>query len=184
MHESQSIALSHTHGLCNGVCERLSHTHHCTVSHTYTLSHRDAHTLSGSTALKLTDTPLSHLYTRIHSHSTIMTRYPPTNGEIALWPNTRVVKRKYCVLLKRNEANDKIQWYNILLAFIYQFTARLFYTRVFIPSTLRIFLESTRRPECNFSFLGWCIVTHTHSIRTETFLISSGYRTLESVLEN
>ena len=35
--------------------------------------------------------------------------YPPKNGEIALWPNTRVVKCKtqYCVAQKRNEAIEK-----------------------------------------------------------------------------
>ena len=43
----------------------------------------------------------------------------PRNGEITLWPNTRVVKYKHCVSHKRNEANDKIQWYNILLTFTF-----------------------------------------------------------------
>jgi len=38
---------------------------------------------------------------------------PPKTGELALWPNTRVVKCKYCVSQKRNEANDKDQWYNV-----------------------------------------------------------------------
>ena len=33
---------------------------------------------------------------------------PPKNGEIALCPNTRVVKCKHCVSQKRNEANDKV----------------------------------------------------------------------------
>ena len=37
---------------------------------------------------------------------------PPKNGEIALWPNTLVVKCKYCVSQKRNEANDMRQWHN------------------------------------------------------------------------
>jgi len=45
-------------------------------------------------------------------------REPPKNGEIALWPNTRVVKCKYCVSQKRNEANDKDQWYSVLLTYI------------------------------------------------------------------
>jgi len=49
---------------------------------------------------------------------------PPKNGVIALWPNTRVVKCKYCVSQKRNEANKKNQWVNVLLTFIFQFTAR------------------------------------------------------------
>jgi len=38
---------------------------------------------------------------------------PPTNGEIALWPNARVVQCKYYVSLKRNGCNNKIMWYNI-----------------------------------------------------------------------
>jgi len=43
---------------------------------------------------------------------------PPKNGEIALWPNTCVVKCKYCVSQKQNEANDKAQWYNVFLTFV------------------------------------------------------------------
>jgi len=31
---------------------------------------------------------------------------PPKNGEVALWPNMRVVKCKYCVSHERIEAND------------------------------------------------------------------------------
>ena len=50
---------------------------------------------------------------------------PPKNGEIALWSNKRVVKYKYCVSQKQNGFDNKIQWYNILLTFIFQFTARL-----------------------------------------------------------
>ena len=42
------------------------------------------------------------------------------NGVIALWPNTRMVKCKYCVSQKRNEA----KWFNVLLTFIFKFTAR------------------------------------------------------------
>ena len=33
---------------------------------------------------------------------------PPKSGEIALWPNTRVVKCKSYVSQKRNESNDKV----------------------------------------------------------------------------
>ena len=44
---------------------------------------------------------------------------PPKTGELALWPNTRVVKCTYCVSQKRKEANDQGWWYNILLTFIY-----------------------------------------------------------------
>ena len=44
---------------------------------------------------------------------------PPKNGEIALSPNTRVVKCKSCVSQIRNEANDKIQYNNILVIFIF-----------------------------------------------------------------
>ena len=45
--------------------------------------------------------------------------YPPKNGLIALWPNTRVVKCKYYVSQKQNGFNNKIQWYNILLTCIF-----------------------------------------------------------------
>jgi len=38
---------------------------------------------------------------------------PPKNGDIALWPNTRVVKCKYYVSQKRNESNIKVQRYTI-----------------------------------------------------------------------
>jgi len=38
---------------------------------------------------------------------------PPKNGIIALCPNTRVVKCKYCVSQKRNEA----KWFNVLTHF-------------------------------------------------------------------
>jgi len=44
----------------------------------------------------------------------------PKYGEIALWPNTRVVKCKYCVSQKQN----KIQWYSILLTLICKFNSR------------------------------------------------------------
>ena len=49
---------------------------------------------------------------------------PPKNGVIALWPNTLVVKCKYCVSQKRNEANTKSQWLKVLLTFILKFTVR------------------------------------------------------------
>ena len=41
--------------------------------------------------------------------------HPPKNREFALCPNMRVVKCKYIVSQKRNEANDKIHWYNIVI---------------------------------------------------------------------
>jgi len=50
---------------------------------------------------------------------------PPKNGEIALGPNTRVVKCKYYVSQKQNGFNNKIQWYSILLTFISKFTTGL-----------------------------------------------------------
>ena len=49
---------------------------------------------------------------------------PPKNGVVALWPNTREVKCKYCVSQKRNEANNKNQWFNMLLTFIFELTDR------------------------------------------------------------
>jgi len=36
------------------------------------------------------------------------------DSEIALWPNTRVVKYKYYVPQQRNESNDKVHWYSRL----------------------------------------------------------------------
>jgi len=51
--------------------------------------------------------------------------YPPKNGEIALKPNARVVKCKYHVSQKQDGFNNKNQWYNILLTFIFELTARL-----------------------------------------------------------
>jgi len=50
--------------------------------------------------------------------------YTPKNGVIALWPNTRVVKCKYCVSQQQNEANNKTQWFNVLHTLIFKFTAR------------------------------------------------------------
>jgi len=61
---------------------------------------------------------------------------PPQNGEIALWPNTRVVKRKYYASQKQNGFNNKIHSYSILLTFIFKFTARLSWTKIFVPSNL------------------------------------------------
>ena len=57
----------------------------------------------------------------LNSHSA---EQPPKNEVIALWLNTHVVKCKYCVSQKRNEANNKNQWFNVLLTFIFKFTAR------------------------------------------------------------
>jgi len=47
--------------------------------------------------------------------------YPPKNEDIALWPNTRVVKCKYHVSQKQNGFNNKIQLYSILATFILKF---------------------------------------------------------------
>jgi hypothetical protein len=43
---------------------------------------------------------------------------PLKNGEIALWPNTRVVKCKFEVSQTRNVCNDEYQRYHILLTFV------------------------------------------------------------------
>ena len=53
-------------------------------------------------------------YIHIFNDSSIRPRM-----EIVRWPNTRVVKCKYYVSQKRNEANDKDQRYNVLLTFKY-----------------------------------------------------------------
>jgi len=54
---------------------------------------------------------LIHVWGMTYSHDSFkcMTWLPPKDGVIALWPNTRVVKCKYCVSQKRNEANDENQ---------------------------------------------------------------------------
>ena len=74
-------------------------------------------------------------YTRVCVYICIYI-YPPKNGEIALWSSTRVVKCKYDVSQKQNDLNDKNQWYNILLTCIYQFIARLLWTKTFVLSNL------------------------------------------------
>ena len=61
---------------------------------------------------------------------------PPKNRVIALWANTRVVKCKYYVSQKQNGCNDKIHLYSILLTFIFKFTARLLWTKMYVLSTL------------------------------------------------
>ena len=50
---------------------------------------------------------------------------PPKTGELALWPNTRVVNCKYYVSQKLNRFNNQVYSYSILLSFIFEFTARL-----------------------------------------------------------
>ena len=52
-------------------------------------------------------------------------RQPPKNGVIALWPNTRVVKCEHYDSQKQIGFNNKINWYRILLTFIFKFTASL-----------------------------------------------------------
>ena len=69
------------------------------------------------------DTPQVY-YIYIYIHMCVCV-YPPQNGAIALWPNTRIVKCKYYVSQKPNRFNNKIHWYSILLTFIFKFTARL-----------------------------------------------------------
>ena len=48
------------------------------------------------------------------------------NGQIAMWPNTRVFKCEYHDSQKWNGSNSKNQWYNVLLAFKSQFRDRLY----------------------------------------------------------
>ena len=62
--------------------------------------------------------------------------YPPKNGVITLWPNTRVVKCKYCVSQKQNGFNNKIHGYSILLNFIFKFAARILWTKICVLSNL------------------------------------------------
>jgi len=65
--------------------------------------------------------PWQTLYVCIYQEKhfkNVLHRYPPKNGEIALWLNMRVVKCKYCVSQKQNGFNDKIHWYSILLTYL------------------------------------------------------------------
>jgi len=69
-----------------------------------------------------------HLYNSAFRVSSFTERaVPPKNGVITLWPNPRVVKRKYYVSQKQIGFNDKIHWFSILLTFISKFTAELKY---------------------------------------------------------
>jgi len=62
---------------------------------------------------------------------------PPKNGEIALWLNMRVVKCKYYVSQEQNGFNNQIHSYSILLTYIFKFTAKLKWTKIFVPNNLR-----------------------------------------------
>ena len=75
----------------------------------------------------------------------ICTYVPPKNGVIALWSNTRVVKCKYYVSQKQNGFNNKICSYSILLTFIFKFTARLLWTKIFVPGNLSKDGKTTRQ---------------------------------------
>jgi len=139
--------LQHTATHCNTLqhtathCNTLQHTAaHCnTVQHTlqYIATHCNTHSLR-----PFASGPIMYasVYMNMHTymccyrvHANV---YPPKNGEIALWPNTRVVKCKYCVSQKQNGFNNNVQWYIILLTFILKFTARLLLTKTFVLSNL------------------------------------------------
>ena len=51
---------------------------------------------------------------------------PTNNGQIALWPTTRVFNCEYHISQKCKGSNYKNQWYNVLNTFISQFRARLY----------------------------------------------------------
>jgi len=113
--------------------DTLTHTH---IRTTHTHTHTHIHTHTNCLSHTRSRTPRVHFYARTHTHThththewrrqTGDTDIPPRNGEIALWSNPRVAKCKYCVSQKRNEANNKGQWYNILLTFISLCTERSF----------------------------------------------------------
>ena len=63
-------------------------------------------------------------------------RQPPKNGVIALWPNTRVVKCEHYDSQKQIGFNNKINWYRILLTFIFKFTASRLWTKIYVLSNL------------------------------------------------
>ena len=69
--------------------------------------------------------------------------YPPKNGLIALWPNTRVVQCKYSVSPKQNGFNNKVHWYNIFLTFIDKFTDWLSWTKISVLSNLSNWQKTT-----------------------------------------
>jgi len=74
-----------------------------------------------------------HIYVYIYMYTG---DNPPTNGLIALWLNTSVVKCKYHASQKQIGFNNKIHWYSILLIFISKFTARLYWTKICVLSNV------------------------------------------------
>jgi len=45
---------------------------------------------------------------------------PPNDGEVALWSATNCWYVVKCVSQKRNQSNNKTQWYNVLVTFIFK----------------------------------------------------------------
>ena len=89
---------------------------------------------------------------------------PPKNGEITLCPNTCVAKCSYCVSQHRHVANDKIQMHNNLITSTFEFSARLYQIKIFVPGNLSkdrftscqyLNRQVCGRSECDFSHLGW-----------------------------
>ena len=73
------------------------------------------------------------MYVYVYESETLYTyMYPPKNGVIALWPNTRVVKCKYYVSHNPNGFNNKTHTY----FYIFKFTRRIELTKNFVPSNL------------------------------------------------
>jgi len=74
---------------------------------------------------------LARATTHYHAISHTFTHYDTAQEwSNRLWPNTRVVKRKYYVSQKQNGFNNKIHWYSILLTFIFKFAARILWTEI------------------------------------------------------
>jgi len=75
----------------------------------------------------------SYTYEYIYMYTHV---YLPKDGEIALWSATNrwyVVK---CVSQKRNQSNNKTQWYNILVTFIFKFSSGQYETKIYLLSNL------------------------------------------------
>jgi len=100
-------AHTHTQTSCVSICKDCIHTHMQAHIHVF-------------------DCARAVVWCAHDTSKNIMCEYnPPKNGEIALRPNTRVVKCKYYISQKQIGFKYNIHSYRILLTLIFNLTARL-----------------------------------------------------------